>query len=195
MNPFPLRLETPRLVLQVPREPDASALAAFAARNRAHHKPWEPTREEAYFTPGWWRAHLDGLTDDVRAGRALPFVGRLREDVKGAEDPRGAPVVLRANLSNVVRGVFQSATLGFAVDASHEGTGLAYEGVDAVVRFGFEGFSLHRIAANHRPENLRSERLLTRLGFDREGYAKDYLLIDGAWRDHVLTARRNEDWA
>jgi len=50
------------------------------------------------------------------------------------------------------------------------------------------------VQANARPENARSLRLLDRLGFEREGYARQYLFIDGAWRDHVLTALRAPDW-
>jgi len=54
--------------------------------------------------------------------------------------------------------------------------------------FAFEELRLHRIMANYRPENERSARLLERLGFVREGIARDYLFVDGAWRDHVLTS-------
>ena len=57
--------------------------------------------------------------------------------------------------------------------------------------FVFDSMRLHRIMANYRPENERSARLLERLGFVREGLAKDYLFIDGAWRDHILTALVN----
>lgn len=53
---------------------------------------------------------------------------------------------------------------------------------------------MHRIMANYMPHNQRSGNLLTRLGFEREGYAKKYLLIDGTWQDHVLTALMNEQW-
>jgi len=52
----------------------------------------------------------------------------------------------------------------------------------------FESLRLHRVQANHLPENLRSARLLQRLGFRVEGSAHAYLFINGAWRDHVLTA-------
>ena len=53
---------------------------------------------------------------------------------------------------------------------------------------------IHRIMANYMPHNQRSGNLLARLGFEKEGYAKDYLLIDGEWRDHVLTALTTRDW-
>ncbi|MCK6430817.1 MAG: GNAT family N-acetyltransferase, partial [Burkholderiaceae bacterium] len=69
--------------------------------------------------------------------------------------------------------------------------GLMTEALAACIDFAFGALRLHRIQANYMPENERSGRLLARLAFEREGYAKDYLFIDGAWRDHVLTARLN----
>ena len=62
------------------------------------------------------------------------------------------------------------------------------EALRLVVKFCFEELKLHRVAANYQPNNIRSKRLLDRLGFLREGYAKSFLYIDGAWRDHVLAA-------
>ncbi|MGZ5073057.1 MAG: GNAT family N-acetyltransferase, partial [Usitatibacter sp.] len=74
---------------------------------------------------------------------------------------------------------------------SHEGMGLMAEALRATNAFMFRTLRLHRIMASYRPENSRSGRLLERLGFAREGLAKDYLFIDGAWRDHVLTSLLN----
>ena len=58
----------------------------------------------------------------------------------------------------------------------------------------FEQYNLHRIMANYLPENLASGRVLEKLGFVREGIAKDYLRINGVWRDHVLTSLTNDQW-
>jgi ribosomal-protein-alanine N-acetyltransferase len=79
--------------------------------------------------------------------------------------------------------------LGFSIDAACEGQGLMREALSAVVDFAFGELGLHRIEANHQPQNLRSAALLRSLGFDVQGYARDYLFLNGAWRDHVLTAR------
>ena len=66
-----------------------------------------------------------------------------------------------------------------------------HEALTASLDFAFRDLRLHRVMANYRPEHLRSGRLLARLGFAQEGYARDYLFIDGAWRDHILTSRTN----
>ncbi|WP_209313631.1 GNAT family N-acetyltransferase [Jannaschia formosa] len=55
----------------------------------------------------------------------------------------------------------------------------------------FDELDFHRVMANHLPENERSARLLSRIGFEREGYAKSYLKIAGRWRNHVLTSKPN----
>lgn len=67
-----------------------------------------------------------------------------------------------------------------------------YEALSEAIRFVFDELELHRIQANHLPENTRSARLLKRLGFEIEGRARNYLLIAGEWRDHVLTSLANE---
>ncbi|MEM9194984.1 MAG: GNAT family N-acetyltransferase, partial [Myxococcota bacterium] len=78
--------------------------------------------------------------------------------------------------------------------ALRNGQGLMYEALARAIGFAFEELRLHRVMANHRPENRRSARLLERLGFHNEGFARDYLLIDGKWRDHILTALTNPAW-
>ncbi len=85
--------------------------------------------------------------------------------------------------------------LGYSIDAAHEGRGLMHEALTAALADAFgPRVGLHRVQANVRPENTRSLHLLARLGFGIEGVAKEYLFIDGAWRDHVLTALRAPDW-
>ncbi len=67
-----------------------------------------------------------------------------------------------------------------------------FESLSALIRHIFHVYHLHRVMANYRPENIKSERLLKRLHFEKEGYAKDYLMISGKWRDHILTSRIND---
>jgi ribosomal-protein-alanine N-acetyltransferase len=95
-------------------------------------------------------------------------------------------------LSQIARGPFQNAMLGYAVDADCQGQGLMREALQAVIAHAFSpAVHLHRIQANVRPENARSVALLQRLGFEDEGLAREYLFIDGAWRDHRMFALRN----
>jgi ribosomal-protein-alanine N-acetyltransferase len=93
-----------------------------------------------------------------------------------------------------VRGAFHCAHLGFGLDGTLEGRGYMREALEAIIAHAFGSMRLHRIEANHQPQNLRSAALLRRLGFVPTGYARDYLLIAGEWRDHVQTALINPSW-
>jgi len=183
----PVRLGTERLVLTSPwPATDASAVTDFQRRNRGHFAPWDPTRTDAFFTEGYWREQLASDAEALEDGRrARLFV--TERDVPGR-------VIGYVHFSNVVRGAFMACHLGFGVDGALEGRGVMREALERGCRWAFEDFGLHRIEANHRPENTRSGGLLRRLGFVPQGYARDYLRIDGQWRDHVLTALVNEAW-
>ena len=90
------------------------------------------------------------------------------------------------------RGIFQACHLGYSVDHDWQGKGLMFEVAQAGIAYMFDIQGLHRIMANHMPANVRSEKLLRRLGFEREGFARAYLKINGQWQDHVLNALVNE---
>jgi ribosomal-protein-alanine N-acetyltransferase len=94
-----------------------------------------------------------------------------------------------ANLSEIVRGLFQSAYLGFYGSAPYMGQGLMREGVELLVRYAFRNLRLHRIEANVQPANTRSLALVKALGFRKEGYSPRYLKIAGRWRDHERWTR------
>ncbi len=91
-------------------------------------------------------------------------------------------------LSNVRRGVTQSCSLGYWMGERFAGQGYMSEAVRLVVAHVFETMKLHRLEAATMPDNARSIRLLEKAGFKREGFARQYLFIDGQWRDHVLFA-------
>jgi [ribosomal protein S5]-alanine N-acetyltransferase len=99
-----------------------------------------------------------------------------------------------ANLSEIVRGVFQSTYLGFYASSRCAGRGLMKEGLSLVLRHAFEKLGLHRIEANVQPENSRSLALIQALGFQKEGFSPRYLKIGGEWRDHERWALLVEDW-
>ena len=102
-------------------------------------------------------------------------------------DPEEKEIIGVANFSNVVRGSFHACYLGYSIGEKWQGQGLMFEALTSAIRYMQRTQHIHRIMANYMPHNQRSGALLARLGFEKEGYAKDYLLIDGQWRDHVLT--------
>ena len=179
-----IELATERCVVRTVNLADTEDMLAYYQRNKAHLGPWEPDRSDDFYTEGYWRDWIQDCQTRLAGDTGYHFVA-LRKD-----NP-DAGIAAICNLSNVVRGVFQACHMGYSVDVASEGQGLAREVVRAVVHFAFTDLQLHRVMANYMPENERSGRLLEALGFEREGYAKSYLKISGAWRDHVLTAKIN----
>jgi ribosomal-protein-alanine N-acetyltransferase len=184
-------LETARLVLRLGRPGMEAAMVAFLSANfRGHLDRWSPPAGRGFFTEAFWREKLRLGVEEFHNDRALRFVLQLRAPAAG-ETPLEAPIVGTCNYSNIVRGPFQACYLGYQIALAQQGQGLMHEALGAANAYMFDERRLHRIMANYRPENHRSARLLERLGFAREGIAADYLFIDGAWRDHVLTSLVN----
>jgi ribosomal-protein-alanine N-acetyltransferase len=176
-------LSTARLQLLPPEAPWARAVRDYQLRNRAHLAPWEPTRGDMYFTELFWGMRLREHIEEFRNGRGALFLVM--------HDKQPGQVIGTVHLSNIVRGAFQACHLGYSIDHGFEGQGMMAEAVQAVIDYAFGELALHRIQANYQPNNARSARLLQKLGFEVEGQAKDYLFLNGAWRDHVLTSLRN----
>jgi ribosomal-protein-alanine N-acetyltransferase len=186
VNEAPAGLLTERLALRASEPALAEACADYHRRTRAAHVRWNPPQPDTMFTDDGQRERLASAAAAIAAGTQMAWWLFLR----------GAPAraVGHINLSQIARGPFCNAMLGYAIDPAHEGRGLMREALESVLADAFGRLGLHRVQANARPENARSLALLTRLGFEREGLAREYLFIDGAWRDHVMTAKRAPGW-
>ena len=99
-----------------------------------------------------------------------------------------------ANLSQIARGLLQSAYLGYYVFAPFARQGYMTEGLGLVLSRAFGTLALHRVEANVQPENLPSKAVLQRLGFRLEGFSPRYLKIAGRWRDHERWAILSDEW-
>lgn len=178
-------LATERLRLVIAQPGLEEALARFYRENFAGHLDrWSPPTAADKLSVAHWEQQLPASVRECEAGTALRWVALDR----ASDSP---DVVATCTYGQIHRGAFSACVLGYQVARRHEGRGLMFEALTATLDYAFRELRLHRVMANHRPENERSARLLARLGFVREGYAKDYLFIDGAWRDHVLTSRTN----
>jgi ribosomal-protein-alanine N-acetyltransferase len=177
-----IMLQTPRLILSPPSHHDATELLAYYVRNRIHLKPWEPERSVSFFTQDGMEKRIHDMACAMENGQALHLL--LRDTATGA-------MVGECAFTNIVRGPFQACHLGFSLDHAAQGRGLMQQALSQAIGHVFSTLGLHRIMANTRTDNRRSQALLQRLGFQQEGYARDYLKIDGQWRDHVLNALIN----
>lgn len=180
----PTSIETKRLVLRAPDPALAAAVADYFTRNRGHFAPWDPPLSAGHGQPAFHAVSLAEQRGLFDAGTGWAWW----------LSPRDSPesVIGSANLSNIVRGSFQSCNLGYGIDAWHQGRGLMTEALAAAIDAAFSpAANLHRIQAAVRPENARSIAVLRRLGFHDEGIARDYLYNGGQWRDHRIFARIN----
>ncbi|PTL84650.1 GNAT family N-acetyltransferase [Vitiosangium sp. GDMCC 1.1324] len=180
----PVLLTTSRLNLALLPPEGAARVLAYHEANREHLGPVSPARPDNFFTVTWWRSRLSQDAEDWRRGLALRLFLLPRESPLPF-----APVLGSVSLTDIRRGPLQSCEMGFGLDFRHQGQGLMSEAVLAVCDYAFGPLGLHRIQANHLPENHRSAAVLRRVGFSVEGLARELVLIDGRWRDHVLTAK------
>jgi [ribosomal protein S5]-alanine N-acetyltransferase len=181
-----LILRSERMNMRLPRPKDAPALLDYHLRNRTRLSATSPTRDDQFFTLDAQAAQIEIARATFEAERGVRLVLFLADDETRA--------IGTVSLSEIVRGAFQAAYLGFGLDGEFEGRGLISEALQVVLDYAFETLRLHRVMANFMPENERSERLLRRLGFEIEGRAREYLFLDGRWRDHVLAAKLNPRW-
>ncbi|MGS0939176.1 ribosomal protein S5-alanine N-acetyltransferase [Pseudomonas luteola] len=177
-----LTLEAERVRLIIPTERDVVRRRRFELENREHLRIWEPLREETFYTPETVRQRIRLNLQDFTAGASCCF---------SIVDKRTEAIIGCCNFSNIIRGSFLACHLGYSIAESHQGKGFMFEAARTGIDYMFTQRRLHRIMANYIPHNERSARLLKRLGFEREGYARAYLKINGVWEDHVLNALIN----
>lgn len=173
-------IKTQQFTLKLLELNKSQLLCDYYLRNKNHLKTWEPQREDSFYTLEFWQAQVQDSMDLFSNKQAVRLV-----TLNIAEDK----VIATCNFSNIVWGCFQACHLGYSIDKDSEGQGIMFAVAQAGIEYMHKHFKLHRIMANYIPENKRSAKLLKRLGFEKEGYAKDYLKINGKWRDHVLTAK------
>ena len=180
-------IRTSRLVLRASDPALAEAVTAFYRRNRLAHARWNPPLPDAMFEVAGQSERLAEAAAARGNGTAIGWW------LFAIDDP--ATALGQIHFSQISRRAFCNAMLGYAIDAAHEGRGLMREALAAALGDAFSArVWLHRVQANVRPDNTRSLALLERLGFEHEGLARGYLFIDGAWRDHLMTAKRNPRW-
>ena len=169
--------------MRLPQVADVPEIISFYAENHAHLQPFSPTFAPDFLDEAIWLEQVQVRAREFGAGdsfRAFLFARSTPERIVG-----------NLNLSQVHRSAFQSCVLGYNLARDEQGKGYMTEAVIGAIAFAFEKWKLHRIAANYMPRNARSAAVLRRCGFEIEGHAPAYLLINGRWEDHVLTAITN----
>lgn len=166
----------------------AQLLSDYYLRNQSRFAPWHPLVKDDHHSVESWRRRLREREQDYREGRAVHFIGL---DVGAGTNVES--VVGACSLTNIIYSPACYCHLGYSVDATAEGRGVMTRIVEYTIAYAFENLQLNRVCANYMPANTRSARLLEKLGFEKEGFARRYLCINGRWEDHVLTSLLNPD--
>jgi [ribosomal protein S5]-alanine N-acetyltransferase len=182
-EPMPL-IEGDRVFLRAPQMGDFPEWAALREASRAFLVPWEPTWPHDDLTRSAFRRRLKRYVEDLRTDQAYPFFLFRKSD---------NAIVGGLTLANIRRGVAQAGSLGYWMGERYAGHGYMTAAVRALIPFSFGSLRLHRLEAACIPTNVASIRLLERTGFMREGFAREYLCINGTWQDHLLYALLKDD--
>jgi ribosomal-protein-alanine N-acetyltransferase len=176
----PPLIEGAGVFLRTPQSGDYAEWAALREASRAFLTPWEPTWPADDLTRSAFRRRLRRYAEDQRNDQAYAyFLFRSGDQV----------LVGGLTLANLRRGVAQAGSLGYWIGAPYAGRGYMSAAVTALIPYAFATLRLHRLEAACIPTNAASIALLERTGFAREGYAREYLCINGQWQDHLLYAR------
>ena len=178
-------LQGPRVYLRAPRLSDWRPWAELRAASRVFLEPWEPSWPEDPFSRAVFRGLLRRHARESRDGTGYSFFvfHRTEDSLLGG-----------VTLSNLRRGIAMSCSLGYWVGMKYARQGVMGDALGAMLPYVFERLGLYRLEAACLPSNVASERLLRNLGFQQEGYARNYLRINGAWQDHLLFALLASDY-
>ena len=182
---WPARLAWGPVELTALRRRDAAEWSRLRMANEDWLRPWEPSSPIPWHlrhSPASYRVMRRAVARRARLGTSVPFAVRVEGRLAG-----------QVTVDNVVRGALRSGYLGYWIDRSVAGRGMASLAVALVCDHAFGPVGLHRVQADIRPENGPSQRLVERLGFQREGLLRRYLDIDGDWRDHIAYGLLAED--
>jgi [ribosomal protein S5]-alanine N-acetyltransferase len=155
---------------------DGSVIAELLRSNRSFLAPWLPRRSEEYFTDEAQTEAVIAALEQYEVGNCVPLA-----ILNGTKK-----VVGKIAIQSIIRSFFQSCSVGYWLAADAQGQGLATAALKEATEIAFQELRLHRVEAATLTHNVRSQRVLERLGFVKVGVAPAFVLINGAWQDHVL---------
>jgi [ribosomal protein S5]-alanine N-acetyltransferase len=180
----PFRLIGERVFLRAPERGDWEAWASLRTSSRRFLEPWEPSWPPDALSRLNFRSRVARYAEDWRTDQAYNFFIFAHDET----------LIGGIGLSNVRRGVSETASLGYWVGEPFARQGHMTGVLPLILDFSFARLRLHRVEAACLPTNIPSRALLARAGFHEEGYARQYLCIEGKWQDHLLFAILYDDW-
>lgn len=177
---------TKRLIIRLATKEDIPEILKYYTDNHNYLARFHPLSSVEILTKQYWDNQLEADVWEFIHDYSLKlFIFRKIQ-----------PTIIIGNINfrNFIRSAAQFCTVGYSLAEAFQGNGYMTEALQASINYVFQELNMHRIMANYLPTNQRSGNLLKRLGFVIEGYARDYLLINGKWEDHILTSLVNSSW-
>jgi len=164
---------------------DAKLISDYFRKNKIYLKPWEPARDEVFFTEAGWKKKLIKLNELhlLELGFYCLIINKITGEMLGT-----------ISFSNLMRFPLHSCSVGYSLDEDMQGKGIMRQALTLACSWMFEIQNMHKIIASYMPDNVKSAAVLEAKGFKKIGVVKDYLLIDGKWQDHILTVLTNTEW-
>lgn len=158
---------------------DINKIIEFYKINELFLKPWEPERPKDFFTDAYWQQTIKKHKKNYEDKKSLPLL-MFNKDSQN--------LIGFIHFNNFEYEPFLNCRLGYKLGEKYQAHGYMFESLQATITYVFHQTPIRRIEANFIPSNVRSERLLKKLGFQVHGIAPAYLQIDGQWQDHSLSS-------
>lgn len=177
-----MQYTTKNLRLKVIEEKDLELLKDYLLRNQEFLKEWEPERADSFYEETEISQRILGEQKEYEEQRGISLYIFLEDEDK---------IIGNVHIDSIVRGVFQSCYIGYKLDQRYINKGYMTQAVEKAIEIAFEEYKLHRIEVNIMPRNIRSRKVVEKLGFEKEGLSKKYLKINGVWEDHMHYVKLN----
>ncbi|AFZ25476.1 acetyltransferase, ribosomal protein N-acetylase [Cylindrospermum stagnale PCC 7417] len=175
-----------RLLLRVATPEDIPQIVKYFTDNKTYLTPFYPLWADGFFTEEYWEYQVETNFLEFINDHSLKLFMYLKN--------QPTKIIGTINFSNFIRGSAHFCYVGYGLASAVQNKGYMTEGLGAATQYVFQELNFHRIMANYMPHNRRSGNVLKKLGFVVEGYARDYLMINGKWEDHILTSLTNPHW-
>jgi len=167
--------------LRIIRSKDAKSIERLVLGNREWLRPWEATNPHGAISFDF-RSQIRALLRQLESSEGIPFVIMYQGEIVG-----------QLNVANILHGSVSSCVIGYWIAPEFAGLGITPTAVALAIDYLFNAVGLHRVEIDIRPENGASIRVVQKLGLRYEGLKKNYIHINGDWRDHYVFALTFEE--
>ncbi|OOM67845.1 GNAT family protein [Clostridium sp. BL-8] len=175
MNKYPLvELKGHNITLRNLTSGDAKEIVEYYKKNKNHLAPFEPARDENFYTIETQKKLLNKSYKEFLNGTAIDL-GIFKDE----------KIIGKIKLSGIIHGSYKNGNVGYSIDEDEQGKGYMTESVKLLVRYAFHECELHRVEASALINNIKSRKVLEKCGFKLIGINEKYLLINGKWEDHA----------